>query len=76
MSNKADKQFNELKLQASLCPGSDTGWEPPESYLHWTALHAAKDELRSVVSLALNSFQATERDHTLSVDGSATRSGS
>jgi hypothetical protein len=46
----SDKEFTELELRASICPGQ-CGWPKPE-YVHWQKLHAAGNEARARVSKA------------------------
>ena len=63
-----DKEFNALRLRASLCPGAETDWAPAET-THWIALHACKDELRSKVSKTLAALEAVNADKSLSFEG-------
>jgi hypothetical protein len=66
-----DKEFEALQLRASLCPSMETQWEPPNSYSHWQHLHETANELRNVVSLALQSLQAIEADKDLVAEAKA-----
>ena len=63
-----DQEFNELKLRASICPGVETDWAPPEC-LHWIALHDCANELRSSVGKTLAALQEVDADKNLSVEG-------
>jgi hypothetical protein len=46
----SDKEFAELELRATICPGQ-CGWPKPENII-WQKLHAVPNEARERVSKA------------------------
>ena len=46
----SDKEFAELELRATICPGQ-CKW-PKAEYVHWQRLHEAANEARERVSKA------------------------
>jgi len=63
-----DKQFAELSLRSSLCPSLETQWDKPDTYQHWSDLHAAAHELRNVIGHVRAGVQAIEADRDLTPD--------
>ena len=63
-----EKGFTDLQLRASICPSLETEWDAADSYAHWQALHAAAQELRSLVGHTRAGAEAIEKDKDLSVD--------
>ena len=63
----SDKEFAELELRATICPGQ-CEWPAPE-YLHWQRLHEAANEARERVSKAYVQMDKIDRDADLSRDG-------
>ena len=60
-----DKEFNALRIRASLCPGAETYWHSGETR-HWACLHACKDQLRGSVAKTLVAIEAVNMDKSLS----------
>jgi hypothetical protein len=63
----SDKEFAELELRATICPGQ-CEWPKPE-YVHWEKLHEAANEARERVSKASMQMDEIDRDANLSRDG-------
>ena len=63
-----NKEFTELQLRASLCPGLEVEWEAPDTYTHWAHLHRAAKELREVVAHARAGVAAIDQDKDLTAD--------
>ena len=64
-----DQAWRELQLRASICPGAETAWDPPETATHWKAMHDCKDELRGLISQARAAIGSVHNDKTLSAVG-------
>ena len=62
----SDKEFAELELRATICPGQSE-WPAPE-YLHWQRLHEAGNEARSRVSKFYTLADEIDRNTDLSHD--------
>ena len=62
-----DKEFTELQLRASICPGLEVEWDPP-GYQYWIDLHDAAKELRTVVGHVRAGVAAIENDRDLTPD--------
>jgi hypothetical protein len=62
-----DKEFSELQLRATICPGQ-CGWPKPEYVVHWQKLHEAANEARERVSKAYKEMDEIDRDASLSSD--------
>ena len=62
----SDKEFAELELRATICPGQ-CEWPAPE-YLHWQRLHEAGNEARSRVSKFYTLADEIDRNTDLSHD--------
>jgi hypothetical protein len=63
----SDKEFAELELRATICPGQ-CEWPKPE-YVHWQKLHEAATEARERVKKAYMQMDEIDRDADLSRDG-------
>jgi hypothetical protein len=63
----SDKEFTELELRATICPGQ-CEW-PKSEYVHWQKLHAAGNEARARVRKAYAQMDETDRNIGLSGDG-------
>ena len=63
----SDKEFAELELRATICPGQ-CGWPKPE-YVHWQKLHEAANEARERVSKVYTQMDEIDRNADLSRDG-------
>jgi hypothetical protein len=61
-----DKEFFELELRATICPGQ-CEWPKPE-YDHWRKLHGVADEARERVTRALAAMDEIDRNASLSSD--------
>ena len=62
-----DKEFTQLQLRSSICPGLEVDWDPPD-YAHWADLTAAAHELRTVVAHARAGVAAIDHDKDLTPD--------
>ena len=62
----SDKEFAELELRATICPGQ-CEWPAPK-YLHWQRLHEAGNEARSRVSKFYTLADEIDRNTDLSPD--------
>jgi hypothetical protein len=62
----SDKEFAELELRATICPGQ-CGWPKPE-YGHCQKLHEAANEARARVSEAWVQMDEIDSDASLSSD--------
>jgi hypothetical protein len=60
----SDKEFAELELRATICPGQ-CEWPKPE-YVHWQKLHEAANEARARVSKAYTQMDEIDRNADLS----------
>jgi hypothetical protein len=63
----SDKEFAELELRATICPGQ-CEWPAPE-YLHWQRLHEAANEARERVSKAYTQMDEIDANADFSPDG-------
>lgn len=61
-----DKEFDELKLRATICP-AQCEWPKPENVV-WQKLHAAANEARARVSKAYMQMDEIDRNTGLSRD--------
>jgi hypothetical protein len=59
-----DKEFAELELRATICPGQ-CEWPKPER-VHWQKLHAVPNEARERVSQAYTRMDETDGNAELS----------
>jgi hypothetical protein len=62
----SDKEFAELELRATICPGQ-CEWPKPE-YIHWQRLHDAANEARARVSNFYTLADEIDRNANLSRD--------
>jgi cell division FtsZ-interacting protein ZapD len=62
----SDRQFAELELRATICPGQ-CEWPKPE-YVHWQKLHEAANEARANVTKAYTEMDKIDRNASLSSD--------
>ena len=62
----SDKEFAELELRATICPGQ-CEWPAPE-YLHWQRLHEVANEARARVSKFYTLADEIDRNTDLSRD--------
>jgi hypothetical protein len=62
-----DREFAELELRATICPGQ-CEWPKPE-YVHWQKLHEAANEARQGVSKFYMLADEIDRNGDLSPDG-------
>jgi hypothetical protein len=62
-----DREFAELQLRASICPGQ-CEWPRPE-YVHWQKLHEAANEARQRVNKFYMLADEIDRDADLSAEG-------
>ena len=62
----SDRQFAELELRATICPGQ-CEWPKPE-YVHWQKLHEAANEARANVTKAYTEMDEIDRNASLSSD--------
>ena len=62
----SDKEFAELELRATICPGQ-CEWPKPE-YLPWQRLHDAANEARARVTKAYTEMDEIDRNASLSSD--------
>jgi hypothetical protein len=62
----SDKEFAELELRATICPGQSR-W-PAADLRHWQRLHQAANEARARVSNAHMQMDEIDRDADLSPD--------
>ena len=63
----SDKEFAELELRATICPGQ-CQWPKPE-YVHWQRLHDAANEARARVSKAFMQMDEIDLNAGLSREG-------
>jgi hypothetical protein len=63
----SDKEFADLKLRATICPGQ-CEWPKPE-YVHWQKQHEAVNEARERVNKVYLQMDEIDRNATLSRDG-------
>ena len=63
----SDRQFAELELRATICPGQ-CEWPKPE-YVHWQKLHEAANEARERVKKVYMQMDEIDRNGDLSPDG-------
>jgi hypothetical protein len=69
----SDKEFAELELRATICPGQ-CEWPKPE-YVHWQKLHEAANEARARVSKAYTQMDEIDRNADLSREGKERQRG-
>jgi hypothetical protein len=62
----SDKEFAELELRATICPGQ-CGWPKPE-HGHWQKIHEAANEARKRVSKFYTLADEVDRSANLSRD--------
>src|ERR1043166_3098254 len=63
----SDKEFADLELRATICPGQ-CKWPKPE-YVHWQKLHEAANEVRERVRKAYSAMDEIDCETDLSRDG-------
>ena len=64
-----DKEFNALRIRASLCPGAETYWPPAETDALGLPSTPARIELRGQRSKTLVAIEAVNVDKSLSLEG-------